>query len=351
MTKVGVIGGSGYVGGELVRLLLPHPNVEVTTVTSRSNAGEFIFTVHPNLRAATQLKFTPPNISQIAENCDIVFTALPHGKSLEIVPQLLETGVKIIDMGADYRLKNPKDYDRWYKWKHTHPDLLQKAVYGCPELHREEIKKAQLIGCPGCMSTATILGLAPLVKAGVIEKNRIVADVKIGSSGAGAKPTVVSHHPERAGGVRPYKVNNHRHVAEVEQELNLLTDEKVTVCFTPHAVNMIRGILSTIHAFLKEPLQTKDVWKFYRSMYQNEHFIRFVKFKKGPYQLPDPKITMGSNFVDIGFELDPRTNRIIAFSAIDNLMRGASGQGVQCMNLMLGFEETTGLECQGYHPM
>jgi N-acetyl-gamma-glutamyl-phosphate/LysW-gamma-L-alpha-aminoadipyl-6-phosphate reductase len=201
------------------------------------------------------------------------------------------------------------------------------------------------------MSTATILGLAPLVKAGVIEKNRIVADVKIGSSGAGQKPTVASHHPERAGGVRPYKVADHRHVAEVEQELNLLTKEKITVCFTPHAVNMIRGILSTIHGFLKAPLETRDVWKLYRSMYQDEQFIRFVKFKKGPYQLPDPKITMGSNFVDIGFELDPRTNRILAFSAIDNLMRGASGQGVQCMNVMLGVDETTGLECQGYHPM
>ena len=349
--KVGVIGGSGYVGGELIRLLLPHPKVEITTVTSRANAGEFIFTVHPNLRATTQLKFTPPNMSQIADNCDLVFAAMPHGKSLELVPQLLETGVKVIDMSADYRLNNPSDYDRWYKWKHTHPELLEEAVYGIPEMHREEIKNARLIGCPGCMSTATILGLAPLVKAGLIEKNRIVADVKIGSSGAGQKPTVASHHPERAGGVRPYKVANHRHVAEVEQELNLLTDEKVKVCFTPHAVNMIRGILSTIHTFLKEPITDKDAWKLYRGMYKDEHFIRFVKFKKGPYQLPNPKITMGSNFVDIGFEVDPRTRRMIVFSAIDNLMRGASGQGVQCMNVMIGCDETTGLECQGYHPM
>ena len=349
--RVGVIGGSGYVGGELVRLLLAHPEVELTTVTSRANAGEFLFTVHPNLRGATQLKFSPPDISNVTENCDLVFAAMPHGKSVNLVPQLLETGVKVIDMSADYRLNNPDDYDKWYGWKHTHPELLNEAVYGLPELHREEIKNAKLIGCPGCMSTATILGLAPLVKAGVIEKNRIVADVKICSSGAGQKPTVASHHPERAGGVRPYKVVGHRHIAEVEQELNLLTDEQVTVSFTPHAVNMIRGILSTIHAFLKKPLTTKDVWKLYRSQYQNEHFIRFVKFKKGPYQLPNPKVTMGTNFVDIGFELDPRAKRIIAFSAIDNLMRGASGQGVQCMNVMLGVDEKTGLECQGYHPM
>jgi N-acetyl-gamma-glutamyl-phosphate/LysW-gamma-L-alpha-aminoadipyl-6-phosphate reductase len=201
------------------------------------------------------------------------------------------------------------------------------------------------------MATATILGLAPLVKAGAIETDRIVADVKIGSSGAGRKPTIASHHPERFGGVRPYKTVGHRHIAEIEQELNLLTDDSVTVSFTPHAVNMVRGILSTIHAFLKKPLATREIWKVYRSQYQGEPFVRFVKFKKGPYQLPDPKVVMGTNFVDIGFEEDSRTNRIIIFSAIDNLMKGASGQGIQCLNIILGVDEKTGLECQGFHPM
>jgi N-acetyl-gamma-glutamyl-phosphate/LysW-gamma-L-alpha-aminoadipyl-6-phosphate reductase len=349
--RVGIIGGSGYVGGELVRLLLPHPEVELTTVTSRQNAGEYVFAVHPNLRGATQLKFTPPNISHVTENCDLVFAAMPHGKSVNLVPQLLETGVKVIDMSADYRLKNPDDYDLWYGWKHTHPELLKEAVYGLPELHRQEIKNAQLVACPGCMSTATILGLAPLVKAGVIENNRIVADVKIGSSGAGRKPTVASHHPERFGGVRPYKVVGHRHLGEIEQELNLLSDDHITVSFTPHAVNIIRGILSTIHAFLKKSLTTREIWKLYRSQYKGEPFVRFVKFKKGPYQLPDPKVAMGTNYIDIGFELDPRANRIIVFSAIDNLMKGASGQGIQCLNLMLGVDEKTGIECQGFHPM
>ena len=278
--RVGVIGGSGYVGGELLRLLLPHPEAELTTVTSRKNAGEYVFVVHPNLRGATQLKFSPPDISNVTENCDLVFAAMPHGKSVNLVPQLLETGVKVIDMSADYRLKNPDDYDRWYGWKHTHPELLKEAVYGLPELHRQEIKDAQLVACPGCMSTATILGLAPLVRAGVIENNRIVADVKIGSSGAGRKPTVASHHPERAGGVRPYKVVGHRHIAEIEQELNMLTDDSVTVSFTPHAVNIIRGILSTIHAFLKKPLTTREIWKLYRSQYQWEPFVRFESPRK-----------------------------------------------------------------------
>jgi N-acetyl-gamma-glutamyl-phosphate/LysW-gamma-L-alpha-aminoadipyl-6-phosphate reductase len=349
--RVGVIGGSGYVGGELLRLLLFHPEVELTTVTSRANAGEFLFSVHPNLRGATQLKFVPPDLSQLKENCDLVFTATPHGAAVNLVPQLLEMGLRVIDMSADFRLKNSADYDKWYGWKHAHPELLNEAVYGLPELHRQEIKDANLVACPGCMATATILGLAPLVKADAIEQNRVVADVKIGSSGAGRKPTIASHHPERYGGVRPYKVVGHRHIAEIEQELNLLTDGTVKVSFTPHAVNMIRGILSTIHTFLKKTLTAREIWKLYRRQYQNEHFVRFVKFKKGPYQLPDPKVAMGTNFVDIGFETDPRARRLIVFSAIDNLMKGASGQGIQCLNVILGVDEKTGLECQGFHPM
>lgn len=349
--RVGVIGGSGYVGGELLRLLLFHPKVELTTVTSRANSGDFLFGVHPNLRGATQLKFSTPDLSHLKKNCDLVFTATPHGAAVNLVPQILEMGLRVIDMSADFRLKNPNDYDRWYGWTHAYPELLSEAVYGLPELHRQEIKDARLVACPGCMATATILGLAPLVKANAIEKNRIVADVKIGSSGAGRKPTIASHHPERYGGVRPYKVVGHRHVAEIEQELNLFTNDSVKISFTPHAVNMIRGILSTIHAFLKKPLTTKEIWKLYRAEYQNEHFVRFVKFKKGPYQLPDPKIATGTNFVDIGFEIDPRARRLIVLSAIDNLMKGASGQGIQCLNVILGVDEKTGLECQGFHPM
>lgn len=349
--KVGIIGGSGYVGGELLRLLLFHPRVDVTTVVSRKNAGEYVFAVHPNLRGATQLKFLPLNLSQIANNCELVFTATPHGSSLNLVPKLLEIGITVIDMSADFRLKNPADYVKWYGWEHSHPELLKEAAYGSTELHRQEIQKARLIACPGCMANATILGLAPVVKAGVIEKDRIVVDAKIGSSGAGRNPSLSSHHPERFGGVRPYKTVGHRHIAEIEQELNLLSNGPVTTCFSPHAVNMVRGILSTIHVFLKKPLTTKEIWKIYRSQYHGEPFIRFVRYQKGPYRLPDPKVVIGTNFCDIGFEPDPRANRLVILSAIDNIVKGAAGQGVQCLNVRQGYDEKTGLEGMGFHPM
>jgi N-acetyl-gamma-glutamyl-phosphate/LysW-gamma-L-alpha-aminoadipyl-6-phosphate reductase len=190
-----------------------------------------------------------------------------------------------------------------------------------------------------------------VVKAGLVEKNRIVADLKVGSSGGGSKPTSASHHPERFGGVRPYKVVMHRHISEVEQELNALTNDPVTVSFSPHAVNMVRGILATVHVFPKQPLTLKDVWKTLRGQYEGEPFIRFVKYLKGCYQLPDPKVTLGTNYCDIGFELDPHANRLLMFSAIDNMVKGASGQGVQCLNLLMGIDETTGLKSTGFHPM
>ena len=351
MFRIGIVGGTGYVGSEILRLLLLHPQVEVTMVTSRQTAGEYVFNVHPNLRGITQLKFVPLNIAEIQNNCDVVFTATPHGGSMNLVPRLLETGIKVIDMSADFRLKEHSAYDKWYGWTHTNPELLKEAAYGLPELHREEIKKARLVACPGCMATATILALAPFVRAGLVESNHIVADLKVGSSGAGSKPTIASHHPERFGGVRPYKVAGHRHIAEIEQELNNLSSEPVTISFTPHAVNMIRGILATIHVFPKVPLVAKDIWKTLRSQFENEPFIRFVKYLKGTYQLPDPKITLGTNFCDIGFEIDSHANRLILFSAIDNMVKGASGQGVQCLNIMMGIEETTGIRSTGFHPM
>ncbi len=349
--RIGIVGGTGYVGSELLRLLLLHPEVEITTVTSRQNAGEYLFNIHPNLRGHTQLKFVPLNIGELEKNCDVVFTATPHGGSLDLVPKLLETGLKVIDMSADFRLKNPNDYDKWYGWSHTSPQLLKEAVYGLPEIHREEIRGAKLVACPGCMATAAILALIPFVREGLVEPNRLITDLKVGSSGAGSKPTIASHHPERFGGVRPYKVAGHRHIAEIEQELNIVAGENVTVSFTPHAVNMVRGILCTIHAFPRKPLIVKDIWKTLRSQYQDEPFIRFVKYQKGTYQLPDPKVTLGTNYCDIGFELDPHANRLLLFSALDNMVKGASGQGVQCLNIMMGIEETIALKSTGFHPM
>jgi N-acetyl-gamma-glutamyl-phosphate/LysW-gamma-L-alpha-aminoadipyl-6-phosphate reductase len=351
MLRIGIIGGSGYVGSELLRLLLLHPEVEVTMVTSRQTAGEYVFNTHPNLRGITQLKFVPIDTAELSKNCDIVFTATPHGGSVNLVPKLLEAGLKVIDMSADFRLKNPADYETYYGWTHAHPEMLKDAAYGLPELHREEIKTAKLIACAGCEATAAILALAPIVKAGLVEKDKIVVDIKVGSSGGGSKPTVSSHHPERASGVRPYKVVGHRHIAEVEQELNALSTEPITISFTPHAVNIIRGILATIHTFPKQKIENKDLWRAYRGMYGNEPFIRIVKYQKGPYQLPDPKVTVGTNFCDVGFEIDEHANRLILFSAVDNMVKGAAGQGVQCLNIVMGIDETTGLKSTGFHPM
>jgi N-acetyl-gamma-glutamyl-phosphate/LysW-gamma-L-alpha-aminoadipyl-6-phosphate reductase len=349
--RIGIIGGSGYVGGELLRILLMHPQVEVAMVTSRQVVGEYVFNSHPNLRGLTQLKFVPMDIAELQKNCDLVFTATPHGGSVNLVPKLLEAGLKVIDMSADFRLKNPTDYETYYGWKHAHPEMLKNAAYGLPELHREEIKKTHLVACPGCEATAAILPLAPIIKAGLVDKDKIVVDLKVGSSGGGSKPTVASHHPERFGGVRPYKVVGHRHIAEVEQELNALGNEPVKISFTPHAVNMVRGILATIHTFPKQPIVSKDLWKALRGMYGTEPFIRLVKYLKGPYQLPDPKVTQGTNFCDIGFEIDEHANRLLLFSAIDNMVKGASGQGVQCLNIMMGIDETTALKSTGFHPM
>jgi LysW-gamma-L-alpha-aminoadipyl-6-phosphate/LysW-L-glutamyl-5-phosphate reductase len=351
MLRIGIIGGSGYVGSELLRLLLLHPQAEVTMVTSRQSVGEYIFNVHPNLRGLTQLKFVPQDMAELQKNCDLIFTATPHGGSVNLVPKLLDAGLKVIDMSADFRLKNPADYETYYGWKHAHPEMLKEAAYGLPELHREEIKNAKLVACPGCMATSAILGLAPIVKAGLVDKDKIVVDLKVGSSGGGSKPSISSHHPERFSGVRPYKVVGHRHIAEVEQELNALTNEPVKISFVPHAVNMVRGILATIYTFPKQPITNKDIWKVLRAQYEGEPFIRLVKYQKGPYQLPDPKVTLGTNYCDVGFEIDEHANRLLLFSALDNMTKGASGQGVQCMNILMGIDETTGLKSTGFHPM
>ncbi|MEM2110582.1 MAG: N-acetyl-gamma-glutamyl-phosphate reductase [Candidatus Bathyarchaeia archaeon] len=349
--KVAIFGASGYVGGEILRILLRHPQVEVAAATSNTYAGEFVHRVHPNLRGQTTLKFVRSDMSKIVNNCDLLFLATPHGVSSTFMPQILETGLKVVDSSADFRLKNPEEYPKWYNWIHKNPELLQKAVYGLPELHRAEIKKAQLVAVPGCMAAGGILALAPIVKSGKIEKDRIVVDFKVGSSGAGAKPSLSSHHSEHYSVVRPYKPVGHRHTAEMEQELSALAGDKILVSMSAHAVNMVRGILSTCHVFLTETISSTDIWRLYRDFYAEEPFIRFVRDVKGNFRYPDPKIVVGSNYCDIGFEIDEHVNRIVFLSAIDNLMKGAAGTAVQDMNIMCGWNEKEGLRDIGLHPV
>jgi len=349
--KVGVIGASGYVGGELLRILIKHPEVELTTATSNTYAGQYIYRLHPNLRGQTNLKFVKPDLAKASKDCDILFIATPHGVSSTLIPKLLETGTKIIDLSADFRLKNPEDYVKWYGWKHVCPDLLKKAVYGLPELHREEIKDAQLVACPGCMAACAILALAPIVKGGKVEVDRIVVDAKVGSSGAGYGVSKSVHHSEHYSVVRPYKPVGHRHTAEIEQELNILSGGDVLVSMSAHAVNMVRGILTTCHLFLDEPLKPIDVWRIYRGFYSDEPFIRFIRDRRGLFRYPDPKIVVGTNFCDIGFEVDGHAPRLVVLSALDNLIKGAAGTAVQDMNIILGCDEREGLRDIGLHPI
>lgn len=347
---MGILGASGYVGGELLRILLLHREVEVTLTTSRRYAGEYVYRVHPNLRGFTDLQFADYSLDEVTRRCDFVFTSLPHGASVKIIPSLAETGMKIVDMSADFRLKNPQDYVEWYGYGHPNPELLEKFVYGVPELRREEVRGARWVSCPGCMAVTAILGLAPLVKANAIDPEHIVVDAKIGSSGAGVKPTIATHHSERFGVVRPYKPVGHRHTAEIEQELSVIAGGKIHVAMSPHSVNMVRGILCTSHTSPSKSMTVPDVWRIYRSFYREEPFIRFVRDKRGLYRFPDPKVLLGSNFCDIGFDLEEERRRLVVMSATDNLVKGAAGTAVQDMNLMLGFDERTGLESPGLHP-
>jgi LysW-gamma-L-alpha-aminoadipyl-6-phosphate/LysW-L-glutamyl-5-phosphate reductase len=349
--RVGIVGASGYVGGEIFRILINHPKVRVTLVTSKQYEGEIVYRVHPNLRSFTDLKFSAPTIEAIASNCDLAFTAVPHGSAVKVVPELLKRELKVVDMSADFRLRDPKAYQHWYHYDHPHPEMLGKTPLGLPEVYSSEIKEAKLVANPGCMAITSILAILPFAKAGMIDLDHLVVDAKIGSSGGGIKPTIGTHHAERYGVVRAYKPVDHRHTAEIEQEVSIAAGTKVKVSMTPHAMNMVRGILCTIHTFGKEKLETPTVWKALRDFYQKAPFVRFVKDKKGLAKYPDPKFLAGSNFCDIGFEIDERLNRLLLLSASDNLMKGAAGNGVQCMNLMCGFDEREGLMFPGLHPI
>ena len=353
MVRVGVLAASGYIGGELLRLLLQHPEVDVTMATSRKSAGEYVFRVHPNLRGVTELQFSPNDASKVIANSDVVFAALPHGESVKMVPQIADAGLKVIDLSADFRLSDKGQYPNWYGYVHPRPDLLEKFVFSIPEINGDQVKGARLVSSPGCTAITAILALAPLLKEKAlgIDRDHVVVDAKVGSSGAGGKPSLSTHFSERFSVVRPYKPTGHRHSAEIEQALAAIAGEQVKVSMSAHAVNMVRGILVTSHVFTAGPVKPIDVWKAYRSMYTGRYFVRLVRDKQGPFRLPDPKLVIGSNFCDIGFEIEERTGRLVALSATDNLIKGAAGNAIQSMNLMLGLEEKTGLAMAPLHPV
>lgn len=341
MITASIAGASGYGGGELLRLLLSHPEVELTQVTSERLSGKFVHSAHPNLRKQTSLKFC--TIAEL-EPVDVLFLCLPHGQASERFSVFENLAGTIIDLSADFRLPNAADYETWYGKSHVAPRLLDTFTYGLAEINRDALASARRIACGGCNATATILALKPLAEAGLIDS--VVVEVKAGSSEAGNASTDASHHPERSGVVRSYKPTAHRHIAEMQHYLNL--DQ---VHFSATSIEMVRGILATCHVFVKDRLTDKDLWKLYRSAYADEPFIRLVKERSGIHRYPEPKLLAGTNYCDIGFECDPHANRVVIISAIDNLMKGAAGQALQSFNIAQGFDETMGLEFAGLHPI
>jgi N-acetyl-gamma-glutamyl-phosphate/LysW-gamma-L-alpha-aminoadipyl-6-phosphate reductase len=344
--SVSIVGASGYTGGELLRLLLFHPNAQVKQVTSERFVGKYVSKIHPNLRKVTQLQFH--NQSEL-QSCDVLFLCLPHGTAMHQIERFQSLAPKIIDLSADFRLKSKDDYTTWYGEAHPKPEWLERFVYGIPELHREEMKKTDFVSSAGCNATAVILGLYPLFQNGLVDPDRTVAEVKNGSSEGGNQASEGSHHPERAGCVRSYKPTGHRHAAEMIQELG--GGKPMQMHFSATSIDMVRGVLATCHVFLVDNADEKTIWSLYRKAYGEEPFIRIVKDREGIYRYPEPKLLIGTNYCDIGFEKDPRSNRLVVISAIDNLMKGAAGQAVQAFNIMHGFDERSGLEFPGLHPI
>lgn len=357
--NVGVVAASGYAGGETVRLLNFHPKVNLSYITSRRLIGKYFHSVYPNFRKISNLQFEEYNLKSATEKCDVIFLGVPHGISQDYVPDLLNAGLKVIDLSADFRLKDKEIYKKYYKKEHSHPELFETAVYGLPEIYRNKIKDADLIAVPGCQAVSAIYGLFPLIKENLIHSDKIIVDSKTGSSGTGASFNEASHHPIRANSIRPYKMTGHRHTAEIEQELTFIkkshnsSTERVKVGFSAHAVNLVRGILSTSHVFYREDLEISEslLFKTYRKYFRDEPFLRLINQKTGIFRLPDPKIIAGTNYCDVGFQLDADLNRIVVLCALDNLIKGTAGNAVQCMNIMYNFPETTGLEFAGYFPL
>lgn len=341
-TRVAVVGASGYAGEELVRLLLAHPNVDLGAVTSRQFAGKPLTQIFPRfaqLEKAMALNFSDADSKQLARDAEIVFLALPHGLAAEFAKPLLAAGARVIDLSADFRIHDPNIYREFYGQDHPAPDLLDRSVYGLPEIYRENIRDAKLVACPGCYPTSALIPLRPFVRRRAIDRKRILVTSLSGLTGAGRKIEADYLFAECNESVRPYGVPKHRHLSEMEQELSILAGEKVTIQFTPHLVPLNRGIVTTIYADIAEGVVKLDPDVVFNGAYGSEPFVRLL----GETRLPDTKNVTGTNFIDISWKIDARTSRLVLMSAIDNIVKGASGQAVQCFNLMCGFPEAAGL--------
>jgi len=339
MTRVAILGATGYTGIELIRLLNDHPEIELIFAGSESQAGNALSDIHPQFRGREDLILNRMQVEKIPPAAEIIFCALPHGRSVQIVPELLENSFKVIDLSADFRLKRIDLYKQWYGYEHPFPALLGEAVYGLTELNKKAVSAGQLIANPGCYPTSIILALAPLMDNNLIEGDSIIVDAKSGVSGAGRAPKQPFHFPECAENFKAYRVANHQHTPEIEQELSHLRGSDTIVTFTPHLVPMIRGILSTIYLDMKSQKPEQELRSLYHNYYEKCPFVRIMDEKT----MPETRFVRGSNYIDIGLKMDQRTGRLVVISAIDNLIKGAAGQAVQNMNIMLGYQENTGL--------
>ncbi|MEL6307619.1 MAG: N-acetyl-gamma-glutamyl-phosphate reductase [Chloroflexota bacterium] len=341
MINVGIVGGSGFAGGELLRLLHSHPEAQVTQITSRSHAGRYVHTVHPNMRGASRLQFIHPDV---LEACDVLFLAVPHGHSANHIQHYADLAGRIIDLSADFRLDTPEAYQQWYGQPHPAPDWLPRFVYGLPEYRRDDLRDTRYATGVGCNATTLNLALAPLIETGWVDN--IFAELKVGSSEGGNSANDGSHHPIRSGAVRTYAATGHRHMAETQ----LIMGSDVPLRFSVTAIEMIRGVHLLAHVALNEQKQERDFWRLYREAYGDEPFIRLVASKTGLHRLPEPRVVAGTNYCDIGFQLSDDGQHVVIIAALDNLVKGAAGSAVQSMNLMCGFDECAGLSFPGMYP-